>query len=73
MKITFGKIITNGKTTFDIHHKWASGWGVEDQAAMVMRWIFKSHPDAEGFEWFRDVNGLCAGRCKLLSTHENHA
>jgi hypothetical protein len=58
----------DGKTTFDIIHKWAKGWSVDDQAAMVMNRVFDRYPDAEAFEWFADGKGLCAGRCILGPT-----
>ena len=67
MKITYGKRIakTDGKTTFDVAHKWARGWSMDDMATMIMRRVFDKYPDAEDFEWFADANGICAGRCVL--------
>ena len=66
MKITFGKRIakTDGKTTFDVSHKWGK-WSYDDQAVMVMLRIFDKYPDSENFEWFADSSGICAGRCNL--------
>jgi hypothetical protein len=55
----------DGKTTFDVIHKWAKGWSVDNQAAVVMNRVFDRYPDAEGFVFFRDSGGICAGRCIL--------
>lgn len=66
MKIQYGKrVASDGKTTFDVSHKWAKGWSVDDQAVMIMKKIFNKYPDAGLFDWYADSSGICAGRCKL--------
>ena len=65
MKITYGsRIAGDGKTTFNVSHKWAK-WSVEEMAVMVMRRVFQAYPDADSFEWFARDGKICAGRCKL--------
>lgn len=67
MKITYGKTRHNGKTIADVDHKFARAWSVDEQAAKVLRHVFRKHPDASDFEWYTRIESgqICAFRCNL--------
>ena len=64
--IKYGKKApTDGKTTFDVIHKWGRYIGKPDQCRMVIQRILKDFDDSESFDFWEDKNGVCCGRAVL--------